>query len=60
MTRVLDVLFGPGAGTHDADANTAPWTNPIVRQAAAALLHCYLIEHHTSRCGADSCFKLQS
>ena len=56
MTRVLDVLFGPGAGSHDADAHTAPWTDPLVRQAAAALLRCYLLElQHTSRCGAESC-----
>ena len=56
MTRVLDVLFGPGAGSHDADAHTAPWTDPLVRQAAAALLRSYLLElQHTSRCGAELC-----
>ena len=60
--RVLDILFGPGVGSHDADGLTAPWTDPLVRQAAAALLRCYLVElQHTSRCSADLClFTLQS
>ena len=53
--RVLDILFGPGAGTHDADGHTAPWTDPPVRQSAAALLHCYLDElQHVPRSSAGT------
>ena len=53
--RVLDILFGPGVGSHDADGLTAPWTNPLVRQTAAALLRCYLDElQHTPRCSAGT------
>ena len=53
--RVLDILFDPGAGPHDAEAHSAPWADPLVRQVAAALLRCYLVElQHTPRCGVGA------
>lgn len=49
LSRVLDLLFGPGTERSSSQTATRPWTDPIVRQPAAALLHLYLAQL-VSRC----------